>query len=150
MRILSLVALAALTLLLFIRLAPSDPLRWHRPVEAMPPGEAAEDGGHRAARRLAAPEEEVLEAARRAMLEMPRTTQLAGDVAEGRMTFVTRSALMGFPDYTTIEVRDGLFLVHARLRFGRSDLGVNRARVRALLAALGPLTQDPQTGTADA
>ncbi|HHB81701.1 MAG TPA: DUF1499 domain-containing protein, partial [Aliiroseovarius sp.] len=47
------------------------------------------------------------------------------------MTFVTRSRLWGFPDYTTIAYADGRITIFARLRFGRSDLGVNAARVGA-------------------
>ncbi len=63
-------------------------------------------------------------------LATPRTRRLAGSVEEGRITWETRSALWGFPDYTTAEVReDGLYL-QARLRFGREDMGVNAARLR--------------------
>ena len=36
----------------------------------------------------------------------PRTERLAGGPEEGRITWVTRSALVGFPDYTTAAVRD--------------------------------------------
>lgn len=60
----------------------------------------------------------------------PHTTRFAGSVAEGRITWVTRSALWGFPDYTTAQIKyDGLYL-YARLRFGKSDLGVNAARLK--------------------
>jgi len=58
-------------------------------------------------------------------------------VAEGRVTYITRSKLWGFPDYSTFETRDGDLLIHARLRFGSSDMGVNRARVTDWLARLG-------------
>jgi hypothetical protein len=69
-------------------------------------------------------------------LATPRTTRLAGSVSEGRITWVTRSAVWGFPDYTTAEARaDGLYL-QARLRFGREDMGVNAARLRDWLARL--------------
>lgn len=69
-------------------------------------------------------------------LATPRTRRLAGSVAEGRITWITRSALWGFPDYTTAEVRpDGLY-VHARLRFGSEDMGVNAARLRDWLSRL--------------
>jgi hypothetical protein len=67
----------------------------------------------------------------------PRTLRLAGNVEEGRMTWETRSRVFGFPDYTTAEVRaDGLY-IHARLRFGREDMGVNAARLQAWLKQLG-------------
>jgi Protein of unknown function (DUF1499) len=66
----------------------------------------------------------------------PRTLRLAGSAAEGRITWETRSLVWGFPDHTTAEVRpDGLYL-HARLRFGRSDLGVNAARLQNWLSRL--------------
>ena len=66
---------------------------------------------------------------------LPRTRVLAGSVNEGRITYVTRSKVIGFPDYTTVEHSDGLLRMHARLRFGRSDLGVNAERLRHLLTA---------------
>ena len=62
---------------------------------------------------------------------------------EGRITWVTRSALWGFPDYTTAEVTptDGgrSSTIFARPRFGSSDMGVNAARLEDWLAtALSP------------
>lgn len=66
----------------------------------------------------------------------PRTLRIAGSAAEGRITWQTRSLLWGFPDYTTAEARpDGLYIL-ARLRFGRSDLGVNAARLQGWLDQL--------------
>lgn len=60
----------------------------------------------------------------------PRTKRLAGSVDQGMVTWETRSALWGFPDYTTAQARpDGLY-IHARLRFGKSDMGVNAARLQ--------------------
>ena len=72
----------------------------------------------------------------RIALATRNTRRLAGDVAQGRITWVTRSDLWGFPDYTTAQVQpDGLYL-YARLRFGREDFGVNAARLNAWLAQL--------------
>ena len=69
-------------------------------------------------------------------LATPRTIRIAGSVDEGRITWETRSMIWGFPDYTTAEARpDGLY-IHARLRFGRSDMGVNAARLEDWLAKL--------------
>lgn len=66
----------------------------------------------------------------------PRTLRLAGSVAEGRITWETRSLFWGFPDYATAEVRpDGLYN-YARLRFGSSDFGVNAARLQDWLSRL--------------
>lgn len=69
-------------------------------------------------------------------LASPRTRRLAGNVEEGRVTWETRSLIWGFPDYTTAEARpDGLY-IHARLRFGRGDMGVNAARLQSWLEQL--------------
>ena len=59
----------------------------------------------------------------------PRTSVLAGSVAEGRVTYITRSLVWNFPDYTTVQQKGDYLLIFARLRFGGSDLGVNRKRV---------------------
>ncbi len=53
-----------------------------------------------------------------------------------RNSCVTRSAVWGFPDYTTVEQRDGKLMIYARSRFGSSDLGVNGKRVAGWLDAL--------------
>ena len=130
----------------YIRLAPSDPARWHVRPEGTPPSGAplaVLEGGAKAALRLpdATPEQVLtrLDAIARAT---PRTTTLAGSADEGMITWVTRSRLFGFPDYTTAAARpDGsatILTLHARLRFGRSDFGVNAARLRDWLAQLSP------------
>jgi len=71
------------------------------------------------------------------MRSLPRTRLLAGSLEEGRLTYVTRSKWMGFPDYTTIEQVgdqvDEQIRLYGRLRFGRSDMGVNAARMDGLL-----------------
>jgi uncharacterized protein (DUF1499 family) len=67
---------------------------------------------------------------------LPRTSLLAGSVAEGHVTYVTRTKWMGFPDYTTIEQSDDTIKMFARLRFGSKDMGVNAARLRKLIKAL--------------
>jgi len=81
-----------------------------------------------------------LEAYKAVALAAPRTVVLAGSPSEGRMSFVTRTALWGFPDVTTIAVREtseGVDVaIFARLRFGKSDLGVNGKRVAAWRAAV--------------
>lgn len=114
----------------YIRLAPHDVTRWHVPVAA----EADRDFIAGAVRVLAGDAATLarVDAAARAL---PRTQVLAGSLAEGRVTYVTRSALFGFPDYTTVELAEGQVRMLARLRFGRSDLGVNRRRLQGLVAA---------------
>ncbi|WP_343115765.1 DUF1499 domain-containing protein [Ostreiculturibacter nitratireducens] len=136
----------------YVRLAPSDPARWHRPIH--PAGSVFTPGFGEPTRvfkkeggawgymvRLSEPPETVLERLDLIALGTPRTRRIAGSPEEGMVTWVTRSALWGFPDYTTaqaLSARDGtqLFL-EARQRFGSEDFGVNEARLRAWLAALG-------------
>ena len=124
----------------YVRLAPSDPGRWHvAPVADGPVGEVVVAGLNRATLRLA-PEAgapaELLAQLDAVALATPRTTRLAGSVEEGRITWVTRSAAWGFPDFTTAEAgADGL-AVEARSRFGQSDMGVNAARLTDWLLQL--------------
>lgn len=117
----------------YIRLAPSDPAVWHRPPEVT--ADADLKGGVRR-RLLTGPEGLArLDAIIRAT---PRTRVLAGSVPEGMITYITRSRVFGFPDYTTVRQQGDLLEIYGRLRFGRSDLGVNRARVEGWLSALQP------------
>lgn len=128
--------LALVAFALYVRLAPSDPARWHvAPVAEGPPGEVVASEG--AASLLLPGDGPALLARLDAIaLATPRTTRLAGSLAEGRITWITRSALWGFPDYTTAEVRPDGLAVEARLRFGKGDMGVNAARLRDWQAAL--------------
>ena len=70
------------------------------------------------------------------MRGLPRTHVLAGSVADGRVTYITRSRVFGFPDYTTLEQDGDRLKAYARLRFGGSDLGVNATRLERLRLAL--------------
>ncbi|KAF0114740.1 MAG: hypothetical protein FD150_1379 [Rhodobacteraceae bacterium] len=131
-----LVAVAA-----YVRLAPSDPGRWNVATGAVgASGEVV--AGEVVAGEVVAGEgwarlwlpsgtaRGLLAGLDAVALATPRTTRLAGSVEEGRITWITRSALWGFPDYTTAEARaDGLF-IYARLRFGTGDMGVNAERLR--------------------
>jgi len=130
----------------YVRIAPSDPATWH--VDPADPALSTGPG-----RYLVGPNGDipspVFDEAPGALLsrlaaiadETPRTRVLAGSPEEGRITFLTRSLIWGFPDYTTVaalpESDGSRLVVYARLRFGREDMGVNRARVEGWLAALG-------------
>ena len=61
---------------------------------------------------------------------------LAGSVEQGMITYVTRSIVVGFPDYTTVLQNGDQLVIYARLRFGRSDFGVNHARIKRWIDAL--------------
>jgi hypothetical protein len=134
--------IAALGLMAFIRLAPADPVQWHALPDLYAWGQDGPfdsvipmTGG--ASLRLSAAKgtpADLLARLDAIALATPRTTRLAQ--TDGRITWQTRSALWGFPDYTTAEARpDGLY-IYARLRFGSSDLGVNAARLNDWLARL--------------
>jgi hypothetical protein len=122
------------------RLAPSDPARWHvSPApQTAPPGQVVPLSGGATlylGSDKGAPAD-LLARLDTVAMASPRTTRLAGSLDEGRITWITRSALWGFPDYTTAEARaDGLY-IHARLRFGQSDMGVNAKRLTDWAAAL--------------
>lgn len=128
-----LVVVAVVGGLAYIRLAPSDPARWH----VMPdvPQDADLDTGVK--RRVPGAGAEGLAAFDRAARAAPRTRVLAGAPGEGMVTYVTRSRVFGFPDYTTAALDGDDLVVFGRLRFGQSDLGANRERVEGWLGAAG-------------
>ncbi len=125
-------ALAVLVLgvLLFVRLAPTDVARWHQPIEANVDADFA--GG---AIRVLTADRDAFVRVHDFATALARTDVIAGSVAEGRITYRTRSKWIGFPDFTTVEYADGTLKMHARLRFGQSDLGVNAARLEQLMGA---------------
>ena len=132
--------IALLGLMALVRLAPVDPAVWNvAPPAATNPAQGVQPftGGARA--DLTLPPDQAratLAALDRIATQTPRTRRLAGSVDEGRITWETRSALWGFPDYTTAQITPMGLTLYARLRFGREDMGVNAARLRAWLAAL--------------
>ncbi len=139
--LLMLAALAALTLgavAVWVRLAPSDPARWQvDPLTVTVRGARNSfllrdgDGADGPALRLNFSPAEVATRLAAIAGATPRTRHLAGQ--GDFVSYVTRSALWGFPDYTSIRISpDGAgssVAFYARARFGDSDLGVNRARV---------------------
>ena len=141
MRILIVLLLLLAALMLYIRLAPTNVERWHTRPTATEPYDQQDEGGFTAVRRINVPAAEVLAAFEQRALATPRTTLLAGSAGEGLLTFQTRSLIWGFPDHTTVAVEGDLLIVYGRLRFGRSDIGVNKARILGWLASLGPLTE---------
>ncbi|MBJ6373385.1 DUF1499 domain-containing protein [Sedimentitalea arenosa] len=119
-------------LLGYIRLAPSDPVVWH----AMPEGISEDRDRSNGVVRVIEAGPDTLSRLDAIILSTPRTKPLAGTVEEGMVTYVTRSAVMGFPDYTTVRREGDSLVIHGRARFGRSDLGVNRERVEGWIDAL--------------
>lgn len=140
--------------LLVVRSAEHDPDLWH-----VDPADAARTGKPNDA--LAAPVDTtraepdiVLSVVSKPSIELlaaldavaraePRVEVVAGGVEAGKITYVQRSAIIGFPDYisvSTIETIDGNGLIlWSRSRYGHSDLGVNRARLERWLGGAGLL-----------
>ena len=125
------VILIVLAGLAWIRFAPSDPAVWHVDPQVTADQDLA--GGVR--RRIPA-QDGTFAALDRIILATPRTEVLAGSVDEGKVTYITRSKWMGFPDYTTVMKNEDILELFARSRFGQSDMGVNKARVENWLDQL--------------
>lgn len=141
----------------WIRLAPDDPAWWNRATKQLsdPFWEPGRDFGPLDAGRIEQKDNSarlvatirgstasaLLELLDQVALETPRTHRLAGTPDSGMITWVTRSAIFGFPDYTTAQaVQDGpdvSLAILARSRYGRRDFGVNQARLADWLARLG-------------
>ncbi len=150
------VLLAAATGYVVINTSSHDPARWHVDPATARPG--ANPNEYLAAPRgdTAAPADaqtRLYPESPRALLArfdaiaraQTRTRVVAGDLDSLMITYVQRSRVFGFPDYLTVkavavdsnagEGGAGL-IIWSRARYGRSDFGVNRARVEAWLAAL--------------
>ena len=134
---LSLFLIAVAALLAYIRLAPSDPATWHI---ALTPRPAI----------LAAPSPDAVVTLRGgAYMDLPASsfaalksiaantprTQILTETPD-HITWITRSKLIGFPDYTTAQITPTGLTVYARQRFGSEDMGVNAARLTAWRSAL--------------
>jgi len=130
--------------LAYVRLAPSDAARWHvdpgtGTVAACTAVEATRSSGRVT---CLVPEDPASLLARLdgIALATPRTTRLEGSAETGRITWITRSAVLGFPDFTTAQVAptpEGTRLdILARPRFGAYDWGVNAGRLSGWMARL--------------
>ena len=73
--------------------------------------------------------------------QQPRTYQAALYFGQHQVHYVARSTVFNFPDLIMVQVQSAgpdtsLLIIYSRSVYGRSDLGVNRKRVAAWLAAL--------------
>ncbi len=90
-------------------------------------------------------------AVRRMALGQPRTYLHIAYDGQMQLHFVVRSAWLNFPDLVLAQVQpDGAdasrLVLYSRSVYGQSDLGVNRARLQAWLAALAAELRKPQEG----
>ncbi|CUH53270.1 DUF1499 domain-containing protein [Shimia marina] len=117
--------------LAYVRLAPSDPAKWHRDVQIN-----HDSNSENSVRRMVVTGSDGLAKFAEIAAQTPNTSVLAGSVEEGMITFITRTKVMGYPDYTTA-IQDGeLLKIFGRSRFGLKDFGVNAARVDGWIEAL--------------
>ena len=129
-----LVALSA-ALVLYIRLAPNDPARWHVDPAAVPDPRAPMFA--RADLILPGTPEDLA-----ARLATVAAADGAKVLAGGGLhtTWVSRTRLMRYPDFTSVRLEPAeggtRLIAFARSRFGANDWGVNRARLDRWLAAL--------------
>ncbi|HEY4173910.1 MAG TPA: DUF1499 domain-containing protein [Rhodopila sp.] len=87
------------------------------------------------------PADQLFALARAVAAAQPRTYQAALYPEQLQADFVVRSAMFNFPDLVMVQVlKDGAdssgLIVYSRSVYGHSDLGVNRKRLEAWLAAL--------------
>lgn len=132
LRYIALLLLVALALLmLYIRLAPTNASNWHVTLTS-----TKEETLANGARRMISGDAATLADLDALIRATPRTEYIAGSLEQGHLTYVTRSLIMGFPDYTTIQLTDGTLRLFGRARYGASDFGVNAERLDRWLQAL--------------
>lgn len=132
--------------LLWFRFAPSDPSVWHKDPAtvqktAKPNQFLMRDGGDAAAEVFDISPAKLATAFHKVAMSQPRVSVLTEADNDYWITYVQRSKLMGYPDYISIRIEPvdedkSALLVYSRSRFGRSDLGVNKARVKDWLGQL--------------
>ncbi|MEL6640624.1 MAG: DUF1499 domain-containing protein [Pseudomonadota bacterium] len=154
MRLVVLLLLATVgALMAYVRLAPVDLSKVHLSSHPQGPGDYPETGGFKVVRTLTVEPADGLAAVKEIAEATDRTRLVAGSVEEGLLTFETRSRVFGFPDYTTVSIHSAdagsehqdapHLMIHARLRFGIDDLGVNRRRVEGWLPGLVGIVSAP-------
>jgi uncharacterized protein (DUF1499 family) len=141
--------IAAVCMLLFIRISPMPASTWHvdpatvtRPTT--PNYFLMRDGdGDVAALRVSGTVADVADRLNAIAGASPRTRLVGGSIQAGHVTYMQRSLLMGFPDalslrLTQSEEDEVIVQAFARARFGSSDFGVNRTWVTSWLSQLAP------------
>lgn len=97
-----------------------------------------------ATRRYPVPPDRLFAAIRAVALAQPRTVLHAAFDDRLQAHFVARSALMNYPDLIAVQVTpESELVLWSRSVYGRSDFGVNRARLAAWLGALEAQLQAP-------
>jgi uncharacterized protein (DUF1499 family) len=87
------------------------------------------------------PAEALYDKSRDVFSGQPRTYVAAEFAGQLQIHYVVRSAVLNFPDLVTVQVNQAgsnrsTLVIWSRSVYGRSDIGVNRQRTKAWLAAL--------------
>jgi uncharacterized protein (DUF1499 family) len=147
------VLLLAAAAMIYVRVAPLDPDSWHVDPVTAPTPQTPNSFRVLAPGATPGPEEmvspvyavsptELMQAFDRMALAQPRTQRLAGTPdGQSYVTYVQRTPLVAYPDYVSVRAvpaGDGgsALVILSRSRFGKSDLGVNKARMAQWLEAL--------------
>ncbi|OCX62074.1 hypothetical protein BFP70_14395 [Thioclava sp. SK-1] len=134
------IALVAAAVAIWVRVKPLPVAQYYMTQPMRPAGDYPMEGGFWAVRPGSQVELSALDGL---ILATPRTVHLAGSVAEGHISYVTRSAFWRFPDVTNLWLEQGKVNLRSHLVFGRGDLGVNRARIAQWLKAAGMVIPTP-------
>ena len=138
-----LVLMIAVSGLVYIRMAPDDLGGIHNiPSNTAVPGKQENyPNGIIISERVMAPPQDLLQEFHKIITNTPRTKVLVGSVEEGMISYVTRSKVFGFPDYTTLRVtpekNHSRLTVYSRSRYGISDFKVNSRRLYRWMKTLG-------------
>ena len=148
--------LAAAGVMLYIRFTPADPQAWHVDPRTVSPPDTPNSwlvrpvGGDAVAPEFALPAPDLARLVDRVIRAQPRTRPLAGSVEDGHMTYVTRTPIMGYPDYVSVRVfataSGASMAVFSRSRFGHSDLGTNRKRLEEWMAQIDAAVREMEAG----
>lgn len=138
--LIGLVLVAVIGAAVFFRTVSMPPEVWHvDPARVTPPASPNFELRTGPAAPVFDAEPAVMAARIDAIATAERAQMIAGDLAEGHMTYVARTRLMGFPDAVSVRlvpVEGGTRVeIYSRSRFGYSDMGVNAARVERWIAA---------------
>lgn len=90
-------------------------------------------GGYRVV--MPVPSEDDMNRLFEAIQTTPRTEEIPINVPDARV-FVHRSRFWGFPDVTHVILTDDALILDSHLVYGKSDLGVNKARINGWVGVL--------------
>jgi len=135
--VISLGLLAVLSLIgvLYVRLASHDPAKWH--VDPTTVKQIDDYNQHLEAATFSADVDTIV----RALPNIVGGEVLAGNFESGFVTLIVRTPLVGYPDYVSMRIAKdeeaiSSVTIFSRSRFGKSDLGANKARVSGVFADL--------------